>query len=346
METKLSFVQSSAQLFYFLYHGLTICPIPLQFFTVGEGIDLWNYEETTDAYTMNHIMPSGSGRRGEMNEEGIYVLGGGGSLKVQIYDMKYYNYPDKKIQLLNSFSDSNSVSVSECIFTNSVSVLCCDRGGYIKEYDLSNPHSIPPPTVFNKTALSDLQSLIQTKDKKYIIAGGKYIFYILDAKDGTLKNTHSTGKGWSMQIAEIRPNILAIASWIGTYEYDIKDIQNITPLPSGQYYGGHYTVIALNSNLGDFAVGGNYLSRGFVYIHHLEEDNRTITFIKKIDNIPGDECFIRIIRELKKGVILFGGDSSCTQMCLWKYMAIPSQEPQCWEDQTTGYIWDIAGVPY
>ena len=48
-------------------------------------------------------------------------------------------------------------------------MMCCDRVGYIKEYDLNNPHSIPTPTIFNKTtALSYLFSYMETKDKKYI----------------------------------------------------------------------------------------------------------------------------------------------------------------------------------
>ena len=45
---------------------------------------------------------SGGHRRGEMNEEGIYVVAGYES-DTKIYDMKYYNYPDQKIKLLDTF---------------------------------------------------------------------------------------------------------------------------------------------------------------------------------------------------------------------------------------------------
>ena len=192
-KNELFLMQSSAQLFYFKQwyrnHALT-SSIPLQFFAVTghDGIYFWEYEKVSEKYNnlqMISSAQSGQHRRGEMNEEGIYVSAGLGSNNVKIYDMKYYNYPENKIQLLNSFSHTNWVH--ECFFKNSISAICCDEGGYIKEYDLSNPNSIPTPQVFNKTALGYFRSCMQTKDKKQIIAGGYKKLYILDAVDGTLQ---------------------------------------------------------------------------------------------------------------------------------------------------------------
>ena len=112
--------------------------------------------------------------------------------------------------------------------------------------------------------------------------------------------------------------------------------------------GLYRTVIALKSNLGDFAIGGksSNINRGFAYIEHLEEDNQTITNLKYVDNIQVNGCGIMIIKELKRGTIIFGGDSFCREMCLWIYAAIPSQLPLCWDDQIDGYVHDIVGVPY
>ena len=70
---------------------------------------------------------SGQHKRGEMNEEGIYVSAGYDSNNVKIYDMKYYNYPEHKIQLLDSFS--HTAIVCECFFKNSVSAIYCDCDG-------------------------------------------------------------------------------------------------------------------------------------------------------------------------------------------------------------------------
>ena len=291
----------------------------------------------------------GKSRRGEMNEEGIYVAAGYSS---KIYDMKFYNYPDHKIKFLQSFSHSGGVS--ECFFKNSVCAICCDYDGDIKEYNLNNPHSIPTPTIFNKTTnLTNLTSCMITKDKKYIIAGGEATkLYILDAEGTILHHTlhYSANGGWyTEQIAEVRPNILVTADVWTASLHDIGDIQNIPTSIKLPHVGWYRSVIALESNPGDFAIGGWASSTpylGFVYIHHLEEDNQTITTLKYVDNIQGDGCDILVIKELKRGTIIFGGDDDCDEMCLWNYAAISSQDPLCWDYQTDEYIEDIVGVPY
>ena len=351
-KNELFLMQSSAQIFKFnqwKYNLLTI-PIPLQFFVVTkyDGIYFWEYEEVSEEY--NHLQmissaQSGRHRRGEMNEEGIYVSAGYDSHNVKIYDMKYYNYPENKIKLLHSFS--HTAIVFECFFKNSVSAICCDYDGYIKEYDLSNPNSIPTPQVFNKTALDTLSSCMQTKDKKQIIAGGRNKLYILDAEDGTLQNTlhySANGGSFAYQTAEVRENILITAD---EFSASLHDSQNMGSSLRLTDIGSYWSVIALESNLGNFAIGGksSNIYLGFVYIEHLEEDNQTITNLKYVDNIQGNGCSIRVIKELKRGTIIFGGTASCREICLWNYAAIPSQLPLCWNDQT-GDIYDIVGVPY
>ena len=293
---------------------------------------------------------NGLHKKGGMNEDGIYVVAGGSSNNVKIYDMKYYNYPDNKIKLLNTFSHSDYVY--ECFFKNSTSALCSDNDGYIKEYDLSNPHSIPTPTIVNKTPiLSSLVSCIETKDKKYIIAGGHQKLYILDAEDGTLIYSldYEVNEGdFIYQIAEVRPNILVTADYYRVSLHDIGNIENIPASIRLPDIGDYYSVIALESNSGDFAIGGRASSTGlgFVYIHHLDEDNQTITTLKYVNNIQGPDCDIRVIKELKRGSIIFGGTKECIEICLWNYAAIPSQDHLCWDDQIDKSIYDILGVPY
>ena len=364
-KNELFLTQNSVQLFYFKqlpnYAQLLYFKewfrnqAPLQFFTVTDndfGIYFWEYEKESEEYKSKQMIASaqsGNHRRGGINEEGIYVVAGLDSKNVKIYDMKYYNYPDHKIKLLQSFSHSDYVY--ECFFKNSTSAICCDWDGYIKEYNLSNPHSIPTPTTFNKTtALSELVSCMETKDKKYIIAGDKDKLYILDAEDGTLTNTlnYDAYGGYPEQIA-VRPNILVTVDGYTKSLHDIRDIHNIPKsiklLDFGKYYR---SVIALESNSGDFAIGGEAKSipfLGFVYIYHLE-DNQTINTLKYVDNIQGEDCSIAIIKELKRGTIIFGGSSNCEEMCLWNYAAIPDQDPLCWDVQIGNFIMDIVGVPY
>ena len=352
-------MQSSSQLFYsnqWSYFNLTN-PLPLEFFTAtwGDGIDLWKYNTETGKYSPTKMIEfdkSGRHRRGEMNEDGIYLAPGYYHHNVKIYDMKYYNYPDKKIQLLGIFPHSDNVH--ECFFKNSVTALCCDFIGYIKEYNVTNPQSIPEVTIFNKTtAMTQLSSCMQTGDKKYIIAGGDSILYILDVKDGTLKYTQkytANGGGLVVQIAEVRPNILITANEGTASLHDIRDPQNM-PFPRKLLdIGFHLPVIPLKSNPGDFAIGGksSKTNLGFIYIQHLEED-LTITTLKYVENIQGAGLIICTIKEMKRGTILFAGGyntSTRKMMCLWNYSAVPNQDPLCWDDQTSTQIRDIVQVPY
>ena len=340
---------NSYQLFYFKDWFITQArnsPNPLQFFTKTDniGIYFWEYDCVSEEYNSLQMLTeveSGEHNRGQMNDEGIYVAAGSSSNNVYIYDMKYYNYPDHKIQLLHSSLHSNSVN--ECFFKNSVSAICCDNDGYLKEYDLSNLEVLPPPTIIYNSS-KGLKSCMQTKDKKHIVAGLQNELYILDA-EGSLQHTLDYGlnEGWYVsQIAEIRANILATVDYNRTSIHDIRDLENIPPsvkLPDvGKYYK---SVVALESNPGDFAIGGQSVNtdNGFVYILHLEEDNQTVNTLKSADNIEGNFCVIQVIKELKTGVIVFGGDTDCTVVCLWNYDA-PDLAPSCW-GHPTSTIWDI-----
>ena len=355
---ELFLTQISAQLFYLKqWNYILTSPIPLEFFTVTEddGLSLWEYDKVSEEYNPLQMIAyeqSGNYRRGGMNEEGIYVAAGYMSNNTKIYDMKYYNYPDHKIKLLNSFSHSNYVT--ECFIRNSGSALCCDSDGYIKEYDLSHPLSLPSPVVFNKIALTNLYSCMETNDKKYIIAGSYQKLFILNAEDGTLLHTlhyPQNGGNYAGQIAEVRQNILVSADYWAASLHDITNIQNIpSSVPLFEIdFGEYHTVIALKSNAGDFAIGGwsGHSGYGFVSIEHLEEDNKTITTLKYAEIIQENRCEIWVIKEIKKGIIIFGGSKilgGCRDICLWEYAAIPSLHHLCWADQTNSCIYDILQV--
>ena len=98
---------------------------------------------------------------------------------------------------------------------------------------------------------------MQTNDKKYIIAGGDDKLYILEAKDGTLKNTldysANNKREYWQQIAEVRPNILISVDIYTASVHDIRDIQNIPPSHKLSHLGHHHSILTLESNPGDFA---------------------------------------------------------------------------------------------
>ena len=84
-------MQSSTQLFYFKQwkYNIVTNPIPLQFFAVtySDGIYFWEYEEISEKYNHFQMISNAQSRfhkRGEMNEEGIYVSVGLGCANVKI----------------------------------------------------------------------------------------------------------------------------------------------------------------------------------------------------------------------------------------------------------------------
>ena len=344
-KNKLLLKDDSIQAFYLKQWEYFDIPNPISFidfFTLGnkDGIYLWKYKKELGRYIpTNMLRDSSMYGRGGMNNKGIYIIGG--KDKVSIYDMKYFTHFNQKIELLGSFSVSTFVW--ECLFKDPESAICCDHDGYIMEYDLSNLHSLTPPTVFNKTtALSGLFSCMLTKDKKHIIAGADKRFYILDA-NGSLKNSQEYENAYPRQIAEVRENIVVTVDASTASVHDLRDIENIPPPFILEDIGQQFSVIGLENNIGDFAIGGNTSSgEGFVQILYMGEDIHNITVLKSISHYK--ECGIWAMKELTKGTIFYGGYTECTFMCLWNYAISPTQESLCY--RIDYYIWDILPVPY
>ena len=343
-------LQSSAREFYFK-------TLPAEFFTItyGNGINLWKYSNKT--YSLTQMIGNGRYKRGEMNEKGIYVAAGYLDNTTYIFDMKYLQQPGQQIKLLNTAPHPHGdYGVYECFLKDSNTAICCDLGGFMKKYDLTNLSAIPEPTIFNKSSLSELHSCRLTKDKKNIIAAGLLKLYILDANDGTLKKIHDYsdigGLGYASQIAEIGNNILVIADKDAVSVHNITDINNPVSfnlntkilLNDIEFY---LSVIALQSNPGYFAIGGQSSINpkpGIVFILKWGENNE-ITLLKSYKEIEGAGCDIYTIKEIKRGSIVFGG-YACTVACMWNYAAIPTENPLCWDDQISTTLWDVVPVPY
>ena len=327
---------------------------------MSKGIRLWRYDNTSELYKSTPMITpkigeqGGNHKRGVMNKEGLYITAGFTSHNVKIYDMKYYNHPDQKIELLRKYTHEGSVY--ECILKNTTSALCCveaDKEGYIKEYNLANPRSLTNSTPFYTSDEFGPHSMILTMDKKYVIAGSYGKLYILDAEDGSeakiytyINNNiyHSV-----YQMAEVRPYILITVDYDSAYIHNITNITNPTTTSINMELanGLYYSVIALKKNEGDVAIGGRSTNseHGFVYILNIREDN-TINRRNSVENIPDKHCIVTVIKEFKMGTLLIGGDNYC-QLCLWNYSLLPIQDPICWDDlQSEDHIYDLVGAPY
>ncbi len=150
------------------------------------------------------------------------------------------------------------------------------------------------------------------------------------------------------QMIELRPNIIVTAESSYVYSHDINNPHNTMIHKLFDYSNTkniYLTIAGLESNEGDFAIGGytNTTSpySGYVELFHLEEDNSTLHPIpNKQSIIDEDYCAIRIIREIQTGVIIFGGDYNCENICTWEYAVVPHTDPHCFGLGGT-YIYDI-----
>ena len=328
---------------------------PAEFFTVTNqtGIFLWRDNSTSGAYDRTKMIDQNNNRehkRGEMNAEGLYIVAGFRDNNVKLYDMKYQSRQELKIKLLSTFEHTDHVY--ECIFRDKdkTIALCCDRAGFIKEYNLANPSSINP-TTFNKTELDGLHSILLTNDEKYVIAGSYNILYILQADDASKVVSHRYKGGGSnasvYQMAEVWPGILVTVDYKTASIHDIRDITTIPKsMELSLNVATYYTVISLKSSTGDLAIGGAsegspYL--GFVYILHMDSTSPyAISTLKNMNNIQGDYCVITAIKELSLGTILIGGEKYC-QLCLWNYSLLSA--PICWDNSLVN-VYDLVRAAY
>ena len=305
--------------------------------TYTDGIYLWEYDEEAQVY--NHISMTGNEdehSRGEMDSNGIYISSGHGKHCTYVYDMKYYMKSNQKIERIYQFPHTDMMY--ECFFLSTNKAVCCAKDGFLKSYELSSMTE----SVLNKTELPFLGSCLFTADR-HIVAGSYQEILIMD-EEGNLLQTHTFEGNTVRQIGEIRPNILITAD---QHSYSVHNITEVSaPLSFKQPVDNadYMAVIPLLSNLGDFALGGRETTSwlGQVLIKHIAED-LSISTLKYKQNIPGQYCYIEVIKELYKGTIVFGGDMGCEEICLWHY--IDDLQPLCWADQTNNNVIDFLPVP-
>ena len=311
-----------------------------------EGIFYWEFDKNSKTYKSTQMIQGGNENqhhKGEMSSNGIFVVGGYFNNVVKFYNMNTLNDLIPKIELLKTVSHTGNVM--NCFVQNYTYVICIDKAGYAMKYDLI---SLEETNSFSLIGGS-FRTGIETIDK-HIIIGEIGKFHILDKNLNLLKSHEYSSTIEINEFAEVRKNILVTVDWIsGCYLHDITDKLNPTTFKLLIDEEAYASIIALKSNVGDFAVGGKRIidNLGLVAIYHLTKDSNEVIFIKSKERLPGDSssCNISEIKELKSGSIIFGGTRFCLNICLWNYAASPEQELLCWPDQSVNNLYDFTGIP-
>ena len=114
----------------------------------------------------------------------------------------------------------------------------------------------------------------------------------------------------------------------------------------------YYTIKILEWDTDNIAIGGrtypsgSSISYGYVELFHLDGyyQNSNLQSIPNKRWVGMDAgCRILIIREIQTGVIIFGGDDDCTNICTWEYVTTKYKEPICLPIGGRA-IWDIVSL--
>ena len=292
---------------------------------------------------------SGSPRRGEMNNRGIYVLPDYRSYDIGFYDLSSFGASP----VIRSQSGCGYHGI--CGFMDEENVVCATRStGDIYKYYIPNNYEQRIITSNNPSGGRHFHSLLVTQDKHILAAYGGCI-YIYSSIGGYIGYSDSLQTTSSMlQMKEARPNIILTAESSYVYSHNINNIGNsIIPnklLTYSDTHTNYLTIEVLEWNTGNIAIGGftypsgNILFYGYVELFHLDEDNSNLQSISNKSWVGMDtNCKIFIIREIQTGIIILGGITPCANICTWEYATTPHKEPTCFP-LGGRYIFDIISL--
>ena len=290
--------------------------------------------------------------RGEMNNRRIYVPSAerSNNNKIGFYDLTSF----EKSPVIRS---SNwSYLGGACLFMDDDIVICVtEETGDIYKYNITNNYE-QVKIASNNPSRWGFQSVLVTKDKKYILAAYYGCIYIYDSSGAYIgysnnSQTQVYDVSQNYQMKEVRENIILTAEGLYVYSHDISNTGNIIIhklLDFDNTKTRYYTLEVLEGNIGDIAIGGYYEPSGsrygYVQLFHLDEDNSNLHPKSNKRWVGGIGCWIRIIREIQTGVIIFGGDDDC-DICTWEYAVVPEKDPICFPLGEGRHIRDIMPLP-
>ena len=283
-----------------------------------------------------------------MNNKGIYVLSDRDSKDIGFYDLSSFGAPPV-IQ-----SQPVTGSAGSCGFIDENTALCATQypDGDIYKYDVTNNYE-QLKIADNNPSFLGFYNLLVTKDKKHILATCFGCMYIYTSSGDYLGYSNNSQEVFSVyQMKEIRGNIIVSVEDYSVYSRNINNPVDPTIHKLLDYVDTHtwyQTIEGLEWNTGDMAIGGYDNSSGteygYVQLFHLNEDNATLYPIpnKRWVGIHAS-CHIQIIREIQIGVIIFGGDTNCPDICTWQYAICPYKDSICFSIGSHD-IQDIISIP-
>ena len=310
---------------------------------------IWNSTENSYEYSESSMsIFGGLPVRGEMNNRRIYVLPDHNSSNIGFYDLSSFGTSP----VIKSQSGHGGFW-GACGFMDEDTVVCATNNtGDIYKYNITNNYEQVRIANNNPSGVGFVSVLV-TKDKKHILAALAGCIYIYNSSGAYIgySDNSQTHNYHMLQMKEIRSNIILAADYEYVYSHDISNIGNIIIHKLLDYYNTktrYSTIEVLEGNKGNIAIGGDYNSSGtkycYVELFHLDEDNSTLLPISNKRWVGDTGCSITIIREIQTGVIMFGGEYYCTDICTWEYAVLPHKHPICFP-LGGDYIPDIISLP-
>ena len=289
--------------------------------------------------------------RGEMskiNNKRIYVFPDFLSYDIGFYDLSSFGTPP----IIKSQSSSGGY-YGTCGFMGDNAIICATylSTGDIYKYDITNNYK-QLQIASNNPSGYGFQTLLVTKDKEHILASYKGCIYIY-TKTGTYvgysDSSHTDGM---FEMKEIRENIIITAESRYVHSHDIRNIGNpiINKLLEYKDTRSEYMTLEVLEGGDIVALGGYYKSfvnnndYGYVELFHLDQSNSALQSIHNKRWVGLHiGCWVRIIREIQIGVIIFAGEDECLDICAWEYAKTPNKYPTCFPIGGT-YILDLISI--
>ena len=285
-------------------------------------------------------------KRGERNSKGIYVYSDLQSPEITFIDLSHLGTsPVTRSQFrLDWYSGGN------CAFMDDNTAICSadyEEGGNLYKYDLTNDYF--QLKIVNSRIRFGL--LLVTREKQ-ILAAYRGCIYMYTSS-GTYINKSDNSKISSIhQMKEFKSNIIITTEADYVYLHNINNASNTINhklLDKADTQTVYYTIEVLSENTGNIALGGytntSGTQYGYVELFHLDECNANLSPISHKRWIMMDvDCYIYIIREIQIGVLIFGGDHRCADICTWEYATIPHKDPTCFPIGGIN-IMDIISLP-
>ena len=329
--------------------------------TEENGIYLWQYHHKQQIYMSNKVSSITGIKlgKGNMNSEGIYIIGGSEDKDIKILNLTLSNEQALPSPLLKTFSHTEKVP--SCFLLKISVGVCIDYKGQAKKYDLQTLQYIPPifydwettPDASSKSRPKFHSGLISIRNV-LTLGTSDGLLYLIDTEGNEIHVQNYTNTNPVVyEIGEVREDFLiTVNGQSGCYLHKILPPTSPTSTLINVIEVSDYDYRSITTlyEEGYFAIGGGVSTGvdksygGFIYIYYIGRGSLVPERMRHWEAIPNNGCLIYAVKEVKEGVILAGGNAHCTQICLWNYAALPHILPLCWGVVIQG-IYDFVPLP-